>query len=390
MSLIQCPECGARISSKATSCPHCGYVGEQPSLPIGGQDGYEIIPAFRYELTEWPPETHLAPVLPHENNKALMEYFGDWENILAAAPAVAQGILDMAQRDTVYVAKMTPYVKKLMAQGKLAFQFDKNGEIMAILKNVKSQKWAKQLRLEEAQVNPQFGQSLNNLTTLAYMTQILDEIESVGETIKELHIELQNDRLALAEAAWDKMLQVQEIRDGRLREAATMEAIASATEAKHLLMRNFSQCRKQIERESGKGQLQLMVEAGRGGNPESAASDAFQDLISITNAVQVECQGYAALGEYEASKQSLMQFKRFIEDNKLDDRDTLLLINGALKEKQVGIVREFSDIARQIGTIDDIPKLETGTKEPIPLPPISETEQERDGEDERSAAKSNR
>ena len=295
----------------------------------------------------------------------------------------------MAEHDSVYVAKMSPYVKKLIAQGKLAFQFDKNGECMAILKNVKSQKWAKHLRLEEAQIHPQFGQSLNNLTTLAYMTQILDEIENVSEAIKELHIELQNDRLALAEAAWDKMLQAQEIQDSRLREAAIMDAIAAATEAKHLLMRNFSQCRKRIEQNSGKGQIQLVMEIGKSGNLESNASDAFQDLVSITNAVQVECQGYAALGEYEATKQCLMQFKGFIEDNKLDDNDTLLLINGALKKKQINVVHEFSEIVLQISSIDGIPKLETGTKQPIPLPPIPGLEPEGgDSDDPAKAAES--
>ena len=32
MGLILCPECGARISSKARMCPQCGYFGDDPAL----------------------------------------------------------------------------------------------------------------------------------------------------------------------------------------------------------------------------------------------------------------------------------------------------------------------------------------------------------------------
>ena len=36
MALIQCPECGSRISDKAVTCPHCGFSksGEHGLIPI--------------------------------------------------------------------------------------------------------------------------------------------------------------------------------------------------------------------------------------------------------------------------------------------------------------------------------------------------------------------
>ena len=55
MSLILCPECGTKISDKATSCPHCGFVSADPSRPISEQDTYEMVPAFRYDIEEWKP-----------------------------------------------------------------------------------------------------------------------------------------------------------------------------------------------------------------------------------------------------------------------------------------------------------------------------------------------
>ena len=43
MGLILCPECGARISSKARMCPQCGYFGDDPALPLSEQAPGEIV-----------------------------------------------------------------------------------------------------------------------------------------------------------------------------------------------------------------------------------------------------------------------------------------------------------------------------------------------------------
>ena len=54
------------------------------------------------------------------------------------------------------------------------------------------------------------------------------------------------------------------------------------------------------------------------------------------------------LGEYENAAKSLESFEGFIKQNKLDDKNTLLVLNGALKEKRVTAVEEFSSIAKNI------------------------------------------
>ena len=75
-------------------------------------------------------------------------------------------------------------------------------------------------------------------------------------------------------------------------------------------------------------------------------------MVSITNSVQIECQGYALLGEYEASKASLLQFRDFITDNKLNERDTLILLNENTPMKKMPVVNEFMQIAENIKRFD--------------------------------------
>lgn len=350
MSLILCPECGAKISDKAITCPYCGYMSENHNLPISVQDIYEVVPVFNYDVEEWNPNKNQLSVMAVEDNRNLVQYFGSWQNIQLKMPAIAQVINDMAKKDKILVAKMDSYVKTLIDKGIYRFTIDKNGEILPTIRD--SESIVKQVRLEEMTLTPELANSLNNLTTHAAMAQILEEIEYVGDAIRGLHIELQNDRIALAESTRDKLLLAAKIQDTKLREIAILNAVSSATEAKRILMRNFTENLQYIEENTDKTDWQLLMEGKKGKDIPQKVSDAFQALISITNTVQAECEGYALLGEYESSKESLLQFKDFIASNKLDDRDTLLLLNESTPQKNLTIVNEFMQISERITSFD--------------------------------------
>lgn len=351
MSRCVCPECGARISSRAKACPRCGYTGEDQNLPICKQESYEIVPVLQCEIEAWVPVEAELSSLGYEDNRAIVEYLGNWETIKVAVPSLAQAIRDAAKEDHVLVAKMSPYIKKLIREGRLKLQLDKQGEIMAILRSTEKNEWVKQLRLEDMSFAPNVTQSLNHLTNMAMMAQILNEIESVGESVRRVHEELQGDRIALAESAWEKLVQARRMKNPGLREMATISAVHAATDAKKMLMRGFERSRGFIERNSGKGELQMLAEYRGKKDLNSMAEDAFQDLVALTNVVRAECEGYAMLEEYENAAKSLESFEGFIKQNKLDDRNTLLVLNGALKEKRVTAVEEFSSIAKNIESL---------------------------------------
>lgn len=117
----------------------------------------------------------------------------------------------MADKDKVLVAKMDSYVKTLIEKGIYRFSIDKNGEILPTIRDAEG--IVKQVRLEEMHFTPELANSLSNLQTQAAMAQILDEIEYVGDAIRGIHIELQNDRIALAESTKDKLLLAAKIQD---------------------------------------------------------------------------------------------------------------------------------------------------------------------------------
>ena len=176
--------------------------------------------------------------------------------------------------------------------------------------------------------------------------------EYVGDAIREIHVELQNDRLAMAEGARDKLIQARLIQDAKLREAAMLDVIHSATDAKRVLMRNFSQNMYHITEHSQKSDFQMMLDFKGEKDISRKAIDAFQALVYITNSVQTECEGYAMLGEYEPCKECLEEFKSFILENRLNERDTLLLLNENSSQKRIEVVDQFTDIAARITAFD--------------------------------------
>ena len=105
MSLILCPECGTKISDRATKCPHCGFQSADAERPISEQDKYEIVPIFEYDIEEWKPNRGDLSVISYEDNKSLIEYFGSWETIQVKLPAIAEVIGAMANKEHVMIAK---------------------------------------------------------------------------------------------------------------------------------------------------------------------------------------------------------------------------------------------------------------------------------------------
>lgn len=354
MGLILCPECGRKISDKALTCPQCGFTGTNMLKPISEQDKYEAAPEFKFDIEAWSATGYDLNVISYEDNRTLVQNFGTWEKLCAYLPTIAKFIKDLADKEPIWVANISDFAKKQIANGRFSFIIDKAGHLLGTIINSQNGKIVEQVRLEEMKLGSDIAQTVSNLANLAALTLILANIKSVGMSICDLHIELQNDRLAMAESAKDKLRQAYKIQDAEIRSAALLNTVNTATDAKRRLMRNFSQNRHEIEKHDERCQNMSGISSAFDSDARNAeaydrkAADLFADLVYLTNAVQIECAGYAMLGEYEACKECLESFKTFVIKNRLNQRDTLLMLNGYRAEKNIGLVDSFSDIADKI------------------------------------------
>lgn len=357
MPMIQCPECGTHIADKARTCPYCGYVGDDPTQPIGAQGTYEPAPQLQFEIERWDPRANMMGTqridLAPEDNRRIWDTLKDWKHVQAMLPALAKAVLSMARSEKQWVADIPKYYEKLLDDGQVFFRPDKNGQILPHLVG-KNGRIVKQVRLKEIISMPELLPNLQHLETQAALAMIMSQLENVQEQIAQLRGELQQDRLAKADAAWDQLDQALKITDGRRREQAVMIAIGAGAEAKRTLMRHFAGCLALIEGNADQNEWQLILgdlfkgkaKKERG---EIEARMAYDDLAGILNCVRVETAGHMTLGDTDAARRSLKEFADFIETERLDERDTILSIDSRLpaERKRPDIVDEFDAIAQR-------------------------------------------
>lgn len=357
MPMIQCPECGTHIADKARICPYCGYVGDDPTQPIGTQAVYKPAPQLQFEIERWDPTTNtmgrqridFAP----EDNRRIYDAIKDWKWVQTMMPALAEAVLAMARSEKQWVADIPKYYEKLLDDGQVFFRPDRNGQILPHLVG-KNGRIVKQVRLKEIVTMPELLPNLQHLETQTALAMIMSQLENVQEQIAQIRGELQQDRLAKADAAWDQLNQALKITDGRRREQAVIIAIGTGTEAKHTLMRHFASCLHLIEGNADQNEARLIIGdifKGKSNKErgEIEARMAYDDLVGILNCVRVETEGHMAIGDTEAARRSLKEFATFIETEQLDDRDTILRIDSRLPsaQKRPEVVDEFDAIAQR-------------------------------------------
>lgn len=121
MPMIQCPECGTHIADKARICPYCGYVGDDPTQPIGIQAVYKPAPQLQLEIERWDPTTNtmgrqridFAP----EDNRRIYDAIKDWKWVQTMMPALAEVVTGMARSEKQWIADIPKYCEKLLDDG---------------------------------------------------------------------------------------------------------------------------------------------------------------------------------------------------------------------------------------------------------------------------------
>ncbi|RYQ47135.1 zinc ribbon domain-containing protein [Bifidobacterium pseudolongum] len=239
MPMIQCPECGTHIADKARICPYCGYVGDDPTQLIGTQAVYKPAPQLQLEIERWDPTTNtmgkqridFAP----EDNRRIYDAIKDWKWVQTMMPALAEAVTGMARSEKQWIADIPKYCEKLLDDGQIFFNMDKAGRILPELKG-ENGRFVQKVRLRETVSMPELLPNLQHLETQAALAMIMNQLENVQGQIAQVRGELQQDRLAKADAAWDQLNQALKITDGRRREQAVIIAIGTGTEAKHTLI----------------------------------------------------------------------------------------------------------------------------------------------------------
>lgn len=366
MGLVYCPECGTKISDKASTCPFCGFRSSTKNLPMAASK-YPL-KRIQWESTSLASEfDQVFPISTIQNNN-LTIIFGRAENLSRVAPSLFSAIMGMLPQ-TIKVADVNPSIQKLIDDGVYRFITDKSGEILPSIYGDKGV--VAQVRLRDLQLTPDLGRSIVDLQTQIALSQVISEIRNVQRGIANLHSEIQDDRLALAESAWQQLQQAAQISDGRVREGKLLGILSSATDAKCTLFRAFASEKCFFDERKDKNWFSKIVDKEAQNHGDEHSAEIFNSLLAITRTVQVETTVFCLLGEQNAARLSLKQFSDFISANALDDRDTLLTLNSFSSSDQKNLIDNFIDIQQKIAM------LPLGIEGTQPLIDISTTKKEK-------------
>lgn len=329
---VQCPACGTYVAETATMCPYCGFRGDDPSRPIYKQGEYRPVPIVPCEIV-MDDDRRGEIWLSDEDSKNLFRHLTNWKWLSTMLPALAETLESMFGGTVHLEAKLPEHIMRMIEEDKLHFATDKNGEILAEVFDERN-KIFKQVRLEKVVRNDTLLPAMQHLETQAALCLVMGKIDEVGRAVQQLGEEMQQDRLARVDAAFDMFQQACRIESSRERNEYVREALNEATRAKALLVRNFAQQQRLVKQSSKKS---------------DAALRAMQDYVAIVNAVNVQMQTHMALGQQDVAAYCLQDLNKFIKNYDLDKRDTMLNLVGSVKSKNRGSNQEkFIDGSLQV------------------------------------------
>ncbi len=329
---VQCPACGTYVAETATMCPYCGFRGDDPSRPIYKQGEYRPVPIVPCEIV-MDDDRRGEIWLSDEDSKNLFRHLTNWKWLSTMLPALAETLESMFGGTVHLEAKLPEHIMRMIEEGKLHFATDKNGEILAEVFDERN-KIFKQVRLEKVVRNDALLPTIQHLETQAALCLVMEKIDEVGRAVQQLGEEMQQDRLARVDAAFDMFQQACRIESSRERNEYVREALNEATRAKALLVRNFAQQQRLVKQSSKKS---------------DAALRAMQDYVAIVNAVNVQMQTHMALEQQDVAAYCLQDLNKFIKNYDLDKRDTMLNLVGSVKSKNRGSNQEkFIDGSLQV------------------------------------------
>lgn len=343
MSLVRCPECGAKASDTAITCPQCGFTASGPEgiVPLS-----MLQPAPRQVQLRIPGAEifeHGTSLVPAETNSKLVALFESADQVAKLAPSMCAAIQKlMEKRGTVWAADFSEAAQKLMDDGELVLSVEeRTGKLLPQLRSVKTGQVYEKARLKAIDLPNDVASSLASVQMQLAMAELMSEIKSLAANVEALRLEAQGDRMARANAVWQRLEQATRIQDPQLRQAKILSIADAATEQRCILQENYN-----VElalATSGKGKSS---DRGR------AASTAIADLTVIALMARAEYASYALVGEFESAKVAFGQFQAFVSDNELNDRRTLLELNGRSNQNLDPAINKIHGLAQHVSALD--------------------------------------
>ena len=233
-----------------------------------------------------------------------------------------------------------------LAEGLLKIMKDKDGNLLASLQNVDSNKIDSNLRLKDLKLTPEVNKAINNFIMQQQMAQIINMINNVQSSINRVISGQQDDRIAICYSAEQQLINARIIRNEKIRQLCYVNAIKSAEDARNMLMldlkRNLDFVNNLTEKKT-----EMIFSKTSTNDVHKRIQEIDKGFSILTKATLVESAIFYELAEKNAMLNCLSSHVEFI--NKNFNRKTILKLNSNAKESSDYWFKQLPKTTKKLG-----------------------------------------
>lgn len=246
--------------------------------------------------------------------------FDQIHDTLCALPAFLEVVERLVPVEE-WVAVFTDEQKKELAKGALKMMAKKDGDIIGVLVNPKTHEIVANVPLKQVERIKDINPAMNDFMVQMQLATLAQEMKEVHRVVSRIQQGLEFDRLASAYSNERKLKHARQIQNKELQTQALLMIAHSAEDSRSRLMLGIKENIDFIMHQPDNEFIKLFTT-----NPKEInerMNEIRSRVVAINQDSMTEATAYWALGEKQAALNTIENYRMFLEDSELTQREVL-------------------------------------------------------------------
>ena len=246
--------------------------------------------------------------------------FDQIHDTLCALPAFLEVVERLVPVEE-WVLVFTDEQKKELAKGALKLMAKKNGDIIAKVVDPKTHQIVANIPVKQVEKIKDINPAMNDFMVQMQLANLAQEMKEVHRVVSRIQQGLEFDRLASAYSNERKLKHARQIQNKELQTQALLMIAHSAEDSRSRLMLGMKENIAFIMHQPENEFIKLFAT-----NPKEI-NDRMNEIrsrvVAINQDSMTEATAYWALGEKQAALNTIENYRMFLEDSELTQREVL-------------------------------------------------------------------
>lgn len=246
--------------------------------------------------------------------------FDQIHDTLCALPAFLEVVERLVPVEE-WVAVFTDEQKKELANGALKLMAKKNGDIIAKVVDPKTHQIVANIPVKQVEKIKDINPAMNDFMVQIQLANLAQEMKEVHRVVSRIQQGLEFDRLASAYSNERKLKYARQIQNKELQTQALLMIAHSAEDSRSRLMLGMKENIDFIMHQPENEFIKFFAT-----NPKEI-NDRMNEIrsrvVAINQDSMTEATAYWALGEKQAALNTIENYRLFLEDSELTQREVL-------------------------------------------------------------------